>query len=378
MDESLLNETLQGIREMLKVTSITNSQNSAVSINFIKVPEFRGKPDEDVYDFLKSYNIATSMLTDQQKCLSLKRALLGPAAIWAKNIEQFCSDGHWTQAEKAIKERFGPADSNLRLREKLSRMKYDPSTSTLQSYIEIYEDRFKKAFGDHEQKEIIQALRINLPHSIIKGLNTLDDSWSNYQEMSQLYTLIKRYQANIQPYEKNEDQSSKHIDKEGLSNMLNEFKKNIISEITKTQDQQNHSLAIMSHQAPNKEINADKFRYDHNNLRGSKRKYLEGYKGHKRNYNTPINHCNDRNYVRFNEKHNETIPVTDNQKLNNNTSRQAISGPEQPNANVQYRPNRTDPTQEYFAKHGIPPGPCYHCQGNHFNRHCPFIRNDLN
>lgn len=213
MGDESLNDTLQGIRETLRLTSLSNAQQSAVSINFLKVPEFSGKPDEDVSEFLKKYKVATSMLTDEQKCLSLTRALIGSAAIWSKTIKSLCSEGKWKEVQKALKDRFGPADRNIRLREKLAKMSYMPSTHTLQSYVEAYEDLYKKAFNEQGGADIIQALRVNLPDRVIRGLNYLDDSWSSYKGMEDFYKLIKRYEANIQPYEKNEDNLSKQLDR---------------------------------------------------------------------------------------------------------------------------------------------------------------------
>lgn len=227
MDESLLNQTLQ-------MLSASINQQSASSINNLNVPEFSGLPNEDIYDFMKRFKLATLTLSDGYRCLALNKALKGAATIWAKNnIKELMANSKWTEIKTALYKRFGSPDKVLRNREKLANMKFDERTSTLRSYIELYATTYKKAFHSHNESDAVRSLKLNLPGRIINGLNHLNDQWPDFTTFDDLFQLVERYETRIMPYEPTNESSGSLLTMESLQLMFRQFREMIRKDVEK-------------------------------------------------------------------------------------------------------------------------------------------------
>lgn len=354
----IMNSTLQKLGENI-------AQQSALSINSINVSEFSGSPNEDVLEFLKKFKLQTLTLSDEHRCHALIKALRGSAINWAKaNIKDLLLTSDWKSIKNAMVTRFGPQDKRVRYMEKLNQLRYEDKTYTLMAYIETYILTHQKAFPSQSDNDAIQALKWNLPDNIVKGFNQMDDKWVKYESLTDLYDLAQRYERNILPYEKSKDSEKRSIDPDELKKMLNEFKDSITSVVQKKSEStcdNNKQLAIITHQQPSRPINRNqyhqqrpKFPYKPTNRYQNKNYRNQDYQQHHKRYNNDYNrNTHSKPHVKF--EHHRSHHQTNDIKT-----------------------ETQDPAKAYYAKFGKPPAPCKHCQGNHLNRHCPMIMDNLN
>lgn len=275
MADQQLNETLQ------KLSGSINQQ-AAASINSISVPEFKGLPEEDVYEFIKRFKMATLTLSDEYRCLALNKALRGAALIWAKaNIKHLIVAADWSTIKKALYERFGAPDRVLRHREKLVNLKFIEGQSTLIAYIESYIDLYRKAYDEYKDADVILSLRLNLPPKIVGGLNSLNDRWTELRSLSQFLDLIKRYETKILPYEPKVDQNGNSLTKETLYSMFKELRGAINEDLKKYKEEikpEAQALAVLAHSPPPK---------PYRNERPSYNRYHQSNNQYQRNYKRP-------------------------------------------------------------------------------------------
>lgn len=354
--EDMMNSTLKQLSESIL-------QQAAIAINSITVPHFNGLPNEDVHEFLKQFKFQTATLSEQHRCQALNKSLQGAAMTWAKaNIKEALRTSDWKTIKNMMIDRFGPADRRLRYKEKLSQLQFDDKKSTLTAYVENYLSLYKMAHETHSEPDAIQALRWNLPDKVIRGLNLIDDSWANYRTSDRLYSLVKRYEQNVLPFEKTSGSPSISLDAETVKSMILEFKETISKQLKKTKDEitnDNQRLAIMNHQQllipPNEESDT------HERPTYQNRNYVTNRYGRNSNFNNPYDGYNNSDYSEDEEF--ECEP--------RNFFNSIGSDPQHKQLKVY------DPASAYFTRFGKPLNHCRYCQGAHFNRHCPMIASDL-
>lgn len=364
-----------GLNETLQKLSTSISQQAVASINSIVIPEFRGLPDEDIYEFVRRFKVATFTLPDDYRCLALNKALKGAALVWAKsNIRKLIIDAQWKDIKTALYNRFGSPDRILGYRERLSKLKFIVGASTLTAYIETYLDMYKKAYKEHKERDAIKALRLNLPDRIVKGLNLMNDEWSEFEKLSDFLDLVKRYETRIMPFESKSESGTNSLTKETLQSLFKEFREVINNDLRKQREEKApeiKALGAMAHSAPQKRSDYDRPRYS--NQRNQNFHANNNYRHD--NYRNNNYKSNSFKKARYDQAYNPKpmLPV------NQNNGRRAIEDKDKTqaaNPSGSSRPN--DFISAYYAKFGRPPGPCYYCEGKHLNRHCPLLAKDLN
>lgn len=346
----------------LNKLSETLNQYTASTLSSISIPEFKGLPNEDVFDFLQRFKLATLTFSDELRCLALNRALNGSARIWAKaNIKESINSGDWKATKKAIVERFAAPNQELRHQEKLIKMRFDPSAGTLISYIEEYADCFRKARLLSSDKDIISSLNFNLPAHIIRHLNVLSDDWTNFDTLSDLYKLIKRLEGKILPYEQKPDAEEEKVNMATLSKLLKEMQESFQEQCAKKIDQETKAIKEEAVAAIGRYNNYDRRQQDSRSQEPSQQhdqgfyQSRGNYRGRNfdpnyRNRNGPRNYANAP-YPMITQTGNSTIAPS-------------------------YSKSKENLKAAYLAKHGKPPAPCTYCGEEHFHRHCPY--RDLN
>lgn len=168
------------------------------SIGLMKIPEYAGKPSENIETFLKEFGRATIALTRPQKCLALKRALVGDAGLFAKNyLKKYIATGEWKQAKNLLRTRFSAIDINLVYRSELSKMSYEPEKKSLLAYIDKYADLYRKIHTDAKDNNLIQDLGLNLGNDVVLKLNQLSSSWRSMSDFESFRELIGRLEKDI-------------------------------------------------------------------------------------------------------------------------------------------------------------------------------------
>lgn len=346
-----LNETITKLSESL-------SQHSAAALVNLTLPEFDGSPSQDINTFMKKFKSATITLNDSLKCLALDRCLVGPAHTWSKNtIKADLKTGNWRSAKQALLKRFQAPDQVLRYLDKLSKLKYNPEAMTLSSYVEVFADIYKKAHSNCMDQDILRSLSLKLTPEIILHLNMLSDSWVTLDSMRDFMSLIQRVEHKILPYERS-TKTDENNNLAKLTEAIQELKNTVISkneDDRNSQAKQTEVLAAVAREPmryPRRDQGVPNQVANYNQPRQQ-----QGYRGSYQNidnshYNGPQNQINlqDRN------KRGNYYPGTGNQDKRPRTD---LRPPD-------------DLQRQYEQRFGRPPGPCYTCNGNHFNKHCPY------
>lgn len=355
-------------------------QQNALSISSVVVPEFYGRPNEDVNDFLKKFKLATLGFSNTHKCLLINRALKGSALTWAQEFTtDLLADSEWQQVEAKLIERFGPIDKKLYYLEKMKRSMFEPDLTTLISYVEGYLALYKKAYPVYQVVDAIYSLRCNLPDQIIKGLNSMDDNWINYDRIDTLLALVCRFERNILSFEKKDTSQTQTVSPDALKTMLEELKDKFTEEIKSSKDTNDKSkgLAVITHQTPSKPIDESKFQFSQlrqNNSRpDSKRRYNGS--NNRPNYNYRPNNNYRPNY----NNNNPGSPSNKRPRKDESNSRSSSAEPSKQPEDFQQRlsQRQRERVDAYYAKYGDSLRECRYCKGKHLNRHCPLLKEDL-
>lgn len=73
-----------------------------MTMGLANLPEYHGRPNEDIEKFLREFGRATTALSPQQKCVALKKALVGDASINLKNyLKKLILQGDWKVVKEA-------------------------------------------------------------------------------------------------------------------------------------------------------------------------------------------------------------------------------------------------------------------------------------
>lgn len=342
-EDSPLNSTLQKLDSTLE-------QQTATAISSINLPTFAGLQNEDVREFLNRFKVATFVLSDKHRCLALNKCLAGTANTWAKaNIKAALAGGQWKIVKKAFVERFGPADVILTHREKLNSMRYqDSSLTTLLGYVEKFIAQYKKAYTSQSDSDAIMSLRLNLPNTIIRSLNLLDDTWSKYTSCADLYKLVRRYEENIMPFEQANKQQAV-LDKAGVKELLNQLR----TEFMPQQQARELLGAIAITQKSNDKQNFDKYRYQ-----SQPRRIF-----YKRRYP-------------YSEQQSQQTASNLHHKQSKQASIETLSSDKHHDADKQLI--QSDTGVNPYKRPNKPPSPCYYCAGDHWNSDCSRRAKNLN
>lgn len=354
MSNETVNQTVISTEALDKLNQ-TLTQYQVSKIASIQVPEFKGSPGEDVYDFLKKFKLATLSFDDKVRCVALNKALVGPAHTWAKdNLKLLIANQDWKGCKKALAERFALPNQDLRHQEKLHKLKFNPKENTLMSYVEEYASVYRKAYKGAGDKDVIRALSLNLPKDILKNLNLISDNWSSSESLPEFLLLIKRLESKILPYEPNEEEAGEKVSLAALTKMLAEIKNTLSAQVKDTKDNGNKtdaSLALVTTENQDKRVRFNEPQRTFNN------QYTRRYQ--------PYRNYQQRPQERYYEKSRPQWPSNNERRL-------------LPLEDKDQKGKAPDLVKSYYQTYGKPPNPCFTCGQDHFNRHCPFRELNLN
>lgn len=349
-------ESSEGSITEITLSKLAESLNqyAASALTNLNVPEFRGSPGEDVRDFLGKFKDATLTLNDDMRCLAITKALTGSAKIWAKeNLKTELRDSKWKDITRALKARFGGPNADMENLEKLGKLKFDPSTDTLLSYLERYAAIYRRAHKNAADSDIVRSLKLNLPRNVQRGLNMFNDDWTELKNVKDLYALARRVEDKLLAYEQ-QDSQDKLMKAEELTKLIKDVKELITRNEKKDPDPKTstEALAIVRHQSASNGQENTKYHGDRSG-KYSKR-YDQPYIGNQYNNRTYAPR-----YPRDNLKRNAG-QVRDNNlpysKRPRNEAQGAVG----------------TLVEAYDIRYGKPPGDCQICRGHHYHRHCPF------
>lgn len=341
MSDALLNKLAESL-----------TQHAASVLTSTQLPTFSGGPTEDVHDFLKNFELSTITFSPQLKCMALQKSLTESARTWGKlNLKNLISTNDWKAIKKALIERFQGPNPEIRYLNKLAKLTYDPKKVTLTSFVERFAEYYRKAYQQARDIDVIRAIRLKLPNKIILAINTLCDQWTDFQDLSTMYALTRRTEANLLAYE-DDGQESEKLTPALLTKMLAELKESLANRADPPKPEPVEATACAVQVRP---VIKREHEYPNRSLPRPRDPPIQI-----RRPNSPVA---EGNYKAV--------------KLEPGTDRSALSYNRQNQHRFHPRPNRTEEARKaYVSRFGNPPGPCQICQGFHFNRHCP-LQSDL-
>lgn len=178
-------------------------QNSIfMNIGLANLPEYHGYPHEDIEKFLREFGRATTALTQEQKTIAIKKALVGDANVFLKKyLKQHLLLGEWKQIKQKLRERFSRVEPSLLYRTELNKMTFDPTKHTLLGYVDNYAKLYKKIHTEAKDLELIQDISLNLGKSIVLKLNQLSADWKTINNFETFRNLISRLERDIMTLE---------------------------------------------------------------------------------------------------------------------------------------------------------------------------------
>lgn len=303
-----------------------------MTIGLTNLPEFRGAPYEDVEQFLREFSRATTTLLPEQKCIALKKALVGDASIYAKKyLKEELLHGQWKQVKASLRNRFSRIEPSLLYRTELNKMSFDPVQSTLLGYIDRYAGLYKKVHQAAADNEMILDISLNLGQHIVLKLNQLSGNWRSLANFEDFRELISRLERDIMSLERD---------------TANQTTQELASTVNK--------LVSTALQPPIKEFQDLITRLSQ---KASQEPDTENVAALK--------------HGKYPDRSNET--KRDAQASGKRSDRDW--GEDRPFR--QGFKKSKDLKRAYEDKFGEPPGPCYYCGGHHFRRHCPLDMPDL-
>jgi hypothetical protein len=301
------------------------------SYNLLNLPEFKGQPGESIEAFLKDFSRATSTFSPERKCLAIKRALTGDAAIYAKKyIKEDLANNNWKGVKAALRDRFLPTDRDHAYRTELRKMTYDKATSTLLGYVDRYAKLYRKVHPKAEDSELIGDVGLNLGADLVRKLNQLSSGWQSLTQFEPFRTLISRLEKDILAYE------TTNI---GPTEMMNTVNKVVIAALQEPMKRMENLLADAkkrTDEVSQEALAAIQHGSDQNR---SRRRYPNKRK--------------DREWDDWRQKGNQS-----SQTNSNGLSREES-------------PRLSELKKLYEQNFGRLNGTCFTCDGHHFKRHCP-------
>lgn len=245
----------------------------------------------------------------------------------------------------------------MRAYEKLTKLAYSPDRhASVLYYIDEYTYLYKKAYPIHAQEEIVRALVLSLPPNIKTKINYMQDI-SAINSIDVLKKLAKRY-----------DQEATEEPTKTSPLNLDTFKtvmESVVKDLAQKQIEATKEAvaALLPKSEPSyMDIPGDEDDYMYVVQDGRRQPQRPQY-GQSRGNNRGRGGYNYRgNYAarRYDQDQNNRRPYQPNTRGN----QQAYQ------VNQQRGPNGQ-------VTRGPPPGPCWTCQGNHWNDECP-NRGNLN
>lgn len=345
MDESILHKLFNDSLTQYNATQALN----------LNVPEFHGLPNEDVNKFIKKFRAATIGFPIDSRCRLIKKALKDSAQNWSKSIlktilsKETFDKQDWERIRELLRQRFSDSDLLSIQRQQLTKMSYKEGDVLLSCYVEDFLACYKRAYPNHDTSEALQALQTNLPHRIIVRLNYLNADWTDIKSDSELTSLVRKLETKILPFEPREDNATPINEKSllelfsGLKSSVEDLIKNTVKKAT--EETTTLQLALMDKQA----VLEDN---EHNNVKQT----LPGRR---------FSYRNQRNYRPYKRVYNSNDNPIDKK---NKTDRD-----QDDNQSIHHEPAVTDLEQSYYEKYRKPSRPCSHCNGTHWDKHCPLL-----
>lgn len=170
---------------------IKHYQNMSDKIPFCKPIKFSGNIHENIDNFIKKYNKASTIngWTTDQKKLFLTIYLEDTASTFLENFESKNPEASWEQTEQALRLEFEPTVQIHMLRTMLEKRK-QLSDESIASYINDIENLCRRIDPNMSQSELAHTILKGLKPEIARYVGILDNN-----NVKELKNNIKKYES---------------------------------------------------------------------------------------------------------------------------------------------------------------------------------------
>lgn len=308
------------------------------AIIHLNPPQFSGKPNENIHEWVEKFELLTLSFPDEQKTNLLDKAFLHPARSWFKASLKPSLPLPWKTIKTKILSQFSGESQEDRNYEALRKLSYDKDKyGTLSLFIDDYAYTYGKAYPRADPSETVRALIRNLTPSKRHKLNQMSDI-KEISTVDALRTLAKRFD---QEPESSEEKKSTGLD----VNQFKELMSGIVKDIVEQQTKQNN------------EIMAAFQKFDKQSSEKQPQSFSSSFRTRSP---SPNRNTSFRQGSSFERNRRVRFQETDPKEIFRSTQIPNISGP---NSSTGKR---------------APPSPCYYCDGNHWNADCTSRPRNLN
>ena len=318
-----------------------------LSMANVNIPTF--KPGSDVIQFVTSFEVVTSTLSNEQRVLLLNKAFTDNhyQAWFEFELKPLIEDKKdWSEIKNKIIDRFSPISSREKHVTRLRELKYNPEENQgLLLFVENMLYSYKKVFTNSaDQEASVEYIKAALPQSLKSQLfmNTEFREAKDEKELrkaAQLYDRVKTGEG---------CKNSSHSANIELASLF----RDVLTGIRKDNEANCKAIvaAIQQNAPGQKPIEQRNAGYDR-----SRSPMRYNYSSDNRRPQSPVYRARSPSPRRVQvpdkstDKREERSPVVGDSKA---TSEEAFN------------------SNSYFAKFGKPPRPCVECNYWHWDRHC--------
>lgn len=341
-DSSTFGDVSKSVDQLCNQLSMTN----------VSVPTF--SPDQDVLEFLSSFERSTLKMTDEQRITLLTKSFpRDPFRAWYElELEPLVNKDvtSWSDVKKKVVERFSKHSSQEYHFSRLRELKYDPNAGkSLLLFVENMLYSYKKAHPDDRNPEaVVKCIKAALPSSV-KATLLLNPDFRNAKNEQSL-----REAAMLFDKASSGEQTADSKDRSSAVELAVLFK-GMMESIRQENEKSSKAIvaAIASSATSFQRGRSPERRPDTDNRRVS-----PGYRSNSPGYRSRS--------PRYDQRR-PPSPWRSNTESNQTNKEQ-----ERPRDDQIVKTSDKNPfsASSYFEKFGVPPRACSVCNDWHWDRHC--------
>lgn len=356
MRKSEFQETLSDtIREVLEGLSKTLNNNTQTTV---RPPTFSGERTQDVVEWLDEFEQITLGLSEQTKRQLLGCAFKKSARAWFKEeLKSSIDELSWEEIKQAILKRYKPNQQDYYV-EQLGKLKYqEDEGQDLASFVDQRVHISRMAYPNLGEREVVRDTILAMSPKVRSYLNLMSDT-TQIDKIQELKALVSRFDQKVDfPAPRD---TSQVIDK----TLFEELLKNAVEKLKDTHVEVAAAARRTEQPAPEKPYEPKSHQVAcqcqcqvmPNEFRGQKinRQWAGPYHHQRAPYSMPYQSYQSRPY--------------NTHRYQQSTRPYQQRYPPQQQSHPQIPMNSSRQEAQMPTR---PPGPCFTCQGDHWNRDCP-------